>query len=52
MKAMALIKGFSADHTAEILALIRQGENRSVEFKSANAHPDSLVRELVAFANT
>ena len=52
MKAMALIKGIGDDHTAEILALIRQGENSSVEFKSANAHPDSLARELVAFANT
>ncbi|MFO1423606.1 MAG: putative DNA binding domain-containing protein [Candidatus Competibacteraceae bacterium] len=49
---MALIKGFSADYTAEILALIRQSENSSAEFKSANAHPDSLAMELVAFANT
>lgn len=37
---------------AEVLTLIHQGENSSVEFKSANAHPDSLAREIVAFANT
>ncbi|MCC6136412.1 MAG: putative DNA binding domain-containing protein, partial [Gammaproteobacteria bacterium] len=40
------------DHIAEVLALISQGENSSVEFKSANAYPDSLAKEMVAFANT
>ena len=49
---MAPSKSFDDDPSAEILALLRQGENSSVEFKSANAHPDSLARELVAFANT
>ena len=49
---MAPSKSFDDDPPAEILALLRQGENSSVEFKSANAHPDSLARELVAFANT
>jgi ATP-dependent DNA helicase RecG len=49
---MALIKDSNNYHTADALTLIRQGENSSVEFKSANAHPDSLARELVAFANT
>ena len=43
---------FNNDHIAEVLALISQGENSSVEFKSANAHPDSLAKEMVAFANT
>lgn len=32
--------------------LIAQGENHAVEFKSAQVNPDSLARELVAFANT
>ncbi|MEW6218599.1 MAG: RNA-binding domain-containing protein [Thermodesulfobacteriota bacterium] len=32
--------------------LIAQAENSGVEFKSAGAHPDSLARELVAFANS
>ena len=49
---MTLTGDFQMDHLAEVLAVIRQGENSSVEFKSANAHPDSLARELVAFANT
>lgn len=49
---MVLNSALQTDHVAEVLALIRQGENSSVEFKSAQAHPDSLARELVAFANT
>lgn len=32
--------------------LIVQGENHALEFKSAQVHPDSLARELVALANT
>lgn len=32
--------------------LIAQGENNALEFKSAQAHPDSLAKEMVAFANT
>lgn len=32
--------------------LISQGENNAVEYKSAQVNPDSLARELVAFANT
>lgn len=47
-----MIGHFNNDHIAEVLALISQGENSSVEFKSANAHPDSLAKEMVAFANT
>lgn len=31
--------------------LIDQGENSSVEFKSADARPDSIAREMVAFSN-
>lgn len=49
---MVLTHKFINNPTVEVLALIRQGENSSVEFKSANAHPDSLAREMVAFANT
>ena len=49
---MELTRNFINDPTVEVLALICQGENSSVEFKSANAHPDSLAREMVAFANT
>lgn len=33
-------------------ALLAQGENHALEFKSAQVHPDSLARELVALANT
>lgn len=49
---MIPISSSKNDHIAEVLALISQGENSSVEFKSANAHPDSLAKEMIAFANT
>lgn len=39
-------------HAPSLDTLISQGENSAVEFKSAQVHPDSLARELVAFANT
>lgn len=34
-----------------ILQLIAQGENSAVEFKSSGVKPESLAREIVAFAN-
>jgi len=36
----------------DINALIAQGENQSLEFKSAQVHADSLAKELVALSNT
>ena len=36
----------------DLNALIAQGENQSLEFKSAQVHPDSLAKEMVAFANS
>ena len=38
----------TADELSEI---IQQGENSSVEFKEDGVRPDSLAREMVAFAN-
>jgi predicted HTH transcriptional regulator len=32
--------------------LVRQGEGHSLEFKLKTNHPDKIVREIVAFANT
>ena len=32
--------------------LIQQGENSAVEFKAANVRPESLAKEIVAFANS
>lgn len=37
---------------ASIDDIWRQGENSAVEFKSASVRPESLAREMVAFANT
>jgi ATP-dependent DNA helicase RecG len=35
----------------EIVGLIKNGENSSVEFKNENFHSDRLAKEIVAFAN-
>jgi len=37
---------------SKLQALLQQGENNAVEFKSANVSSDGLAREIVAFANT
>ena len=36
----------------ELQALLEQGESGSVEFKTEDVQPESLAREMVAFANT
>ncbi|MEZ5535988.1 MAG: putative DNA binding domain-containing protein [Thiolinea sp.] len=36
----------------DIDKLIAQGENQSLEFKSAQTNPESLAKEMVAFANS
>jgi ATP-dependent DNA helicase RecG len=36
----------------KITELLLQGENNAVEFKSESISPDSLAKEIVAFANT
>ena len=32
--------------------LVRQGEGRYLEFKLKTTHPEKIIREIVAFANT
>jgi len=36
----------------ELDGLVTQGENAHVEFKTKAAHPDKILKEFVAFANT
>jgi len=36
----------------KVNALLTQGENSGVEFKTSQAHPDSVAREMTAFANS
>ena len=38
--------------TIDLQALIAQGENQSLEFKSVGVHAGSLAKEMVALANT
>ncbi|MDJ1470117.1 ATP-binding protein [Cytophagaceae bacterium DM2B3-1] len=37
---------------ATMKALVKQGEGMNIEFKLKAAHPDKIVREIVAFANS
>lgn len=37
---------------AELFRIVRRGENEKVEFKKKINHPEKVVREVVAFANT
>jgi predicted HTH transcriptional regulator len=36
----------------DIKKLVRQGEGQQIEFKRKVAHPEKIVREIVAFANS
>ena len=36
----------------ELRDLVKSGENETLEFKRKAAHPEKIVREIVAFANT
>ena len=36
----------------KVKALIEQGENQFIEFKEQKVHPDSIAKEMAAFANT
>ncbi|NWH06062.1 RNA-binding domain-containing protein [Desulfobacter latus] len=36
----------------KVKALIDQGENQFIEFKEQKVHPDSIAKEMAAFANT
>ncbi len=36
----------------EIQQMVRQGEGERIEFKRKVAHPNKIIREIVAFANT
>ncbi|MEQ8573732.1 MAG: ATP-binding protein, partial [Fulvivirga sp.] len=36
----------------ELKRLVSQGESETLEFKRKVAHPEKIVKEIVAFANT
>ncbi len=40
------------DYSSRIENLIAQGENRGLEFKTADVRPEGLAREITAFSNT
>jgi len=52
MKNRSEAAGTGASRLIEIQKLVAAGESQQVEFKKKAAHPDKIVRELIAFANT
>jgi predicted HTH transcriptional regulator len=42
----------SGMNVKELKNLVRQGENATLEFKLKANHPEKIIREIVAFANT
>ena len=46
------MKNVSTDPITTIQALLEQGENAHIEFKADAVRPESVAREIVAFANT
>ena len=46
------MKNVSTDPITTIQALLEQGENTHIEFKADAVRPESVAREIVAFANT
>ncbi|MEO9872817.1 AlbA family DNA-binding domain-containing protein [Ekhidna sp.] len=47
-----LKKSDTQENVIELLKLIRGGESQFVEFKKKAAHPEKIIREVVAFANS
>jgi hypothetical protein len=51
MKPSEAVK-HSAQEVAELKKLVSRGEGLHLEFKRKAAHPEKIVREMIAFANT
>jgi predicted HTH transcriptional regulator len=45
-------KSFNEGQFNDLRRLVSRGEGLTLEFKRKAAHPDKIVRELIAFANT
>jgi predicted HTH transcriptional regulator len=43
---------FNEEHLYELRKLAIQGEGIQLEFKRKATHPEKVVREMIAFANT
>ncbi len=43
---------FDPRHYRDLERLVREGEGLNLEFKRKASHPDKIVREVIAFANT
>ena len=43
---------FDATRLSKLKKLVAQGEGQTLEFKRKAAHPEKIIREMIAFANT
>lgn len=49
---MTITKNFERPELKNLRQLVRQGEGQQLEFKLKSNHPDKIMKEVVAFANT
>src|SRR5277367_6336842 len=43
---------FKSEEVFELQRLVAEGEGHQLEFKRKASHPEKIVREMIAFANT
>ncbi len=49
---MTITKNFERPELKDLRQLVRQGEGQKLEFKLKSNHPDKIMKEIVAFANS
>jgi hypothetical protein len=49
---MTITKNFERPELQDLRQLVRQGEGQQLEFKLKSNHPDKIMKEVVAFANS
>jgi predicted HTH transcriptional regulator len=49
---MTITKNFERPELKDLRQLVRQGEGQQLEFKLKSNHPDKIMKEVVAFANS
>lgn len=49
---MTITKNFERPELKDLRQLVRQGEGQQLEFKLKSNHPDKIMKEIVAFANS
>ncbi len=50
--SLSAATNFKSEEVIELMRLVSEGEGHQLEFKRKATHPEKIVREMVAFANT